>query len=184
MVDVDFDLVGVVFSCCVFACTLKRCSNPWNGQFDWILGSVSSVVTWTMQNRMIHDAGLRNKSLFRILLSPASFSVHFHFSFFFVGFFSIYFFQYYIQCSPNDLNHKLTAIGIIQSRMLGRRSPVFLLYDGNRTPLDLLCERKTPTTLFPERKSPTSGTLFLSILEYVSKKLKALTKKLTLTMTI
>ncbi|XP_031630534.1 serine-enriched protein isoform X2 [Contarinia nasturtii] len=38
----------------------------------------------------------------------------------------------------------------------GRRSPVFLMYDGNRTPLDLLEHRKSPTTMFPgNSKSPT-----------------------------
>lgn len=38
----------------------------------------------------------------------------------------------------------------------GRRSPVFLMYDGNRTPLDLLEQRKSPTTMFPGGgKSPT-----------------------------
>lgn len=38
----------------------------------------------------------------------------------------------------------------------GRRSPVFLMYDGNRTPLDLLESRKSPTTMFPGgNKSPT-----------------------------
>lgn len=39
----------------------------------------------------------------------------------------------------------------------GRRSPVFLMYDGNRTPLDLLEQRKSPTTMFPGggNKSPT-----------------------------
>lgn len=38
----------------------------------------------------------------------------------------------------------------------GRRSPVFLMYDGNRTPLDLLEHRKSPTTMFPGgNKSPT-----------------------------
>lgn len=38
----------------------------------------------------------------------------------------------------------------------GRRSPVFLMYDGNRTPLDLLESRRSPTTIFPDRsKSPT-----------------------------
>lgn len=37
----------------------------------------------------------------------------------------------------------------------GRRSPVFLMYDGNRTPLDLLEQRKSPTTIFPgSNKSP------------------------------
>lgn len=37
----------------------------------------------------------------------------------------------------------------------GRRSPVFLMYDGNRTPLDLLVS-KSPTTMFPGgNKSPT-----------------------------
>lgn len=40
----------------------------------------------------------------------------------------------------------------------GRRSPVFLMYDGNRTPLDLLEHRKSPTTMFPGgNKSPTGG---------------------------
>lgn len=38
----------------------------------------------------------------------------------------------------------------------GRRSPVFLMYDGNRSPLDLLEHRKSPTTNFPSgNKSPT-----------------------------
>lgn len=39
----------------------------------------------------------------------------------------------------------------------GRRSPVFLMYDGNRSPLDLLVS-KSPTTMFPGgNKSPTGG---------------------------
>lgn len=38
----------------------------------------------------------------------------------------------------------------------GRRSPVFLMYDGNRSPLDLLEHRKSPSTIFPGgNKSPT-----------------------------
>lgn len=49
-------------------------------------------------------------------------------------------------CSPQQLSPS------------GRRSPVFLPYDGTRSPLDLLEMRKSPTALFPERiRSPTSG---------------------------
>lgn len=45
------------------------------------------------------------------------------------------------------------------------------MYDGNRTPLDLLCEqRKSPTTNFPERKSPTTGIKIL----FLKKKINSL----------
>lgn len=42
----------------------------------------------------------------------------------------------------------------------GRRSPVFLMYDGNRTPLDLLEQRRSPTTMFPDRSKSPTGMVF------------------------
>lgn len=132
-----------------------RCSNP-----NWIGIQAQFVCNrnWNIRNEF-HGVGLR-KPIFS-LHSCILFSYTHYFLLLLVilhisgSFIRFCFFPLFYEHARSIDTHSKRPF----SRPLGRRSPVFLMYDGNRTPLDLLFERKSPTTHFPDRKSPTTGML-------------------------